>query len=376
MSGATRLERLRRAMAEAGCPAILVSQPESRRYLSGYSAPDLPPRDSAGYLLITEERQFLLTDPRTEAQAAVEAPLFELRIVGPTMRVRDVLRDLVAELRLSRVGFEADHLPYGLWQQFSAALEGIARLEPASSMIDRIRIVKDADEIGHVRAAVALNDAAFAHLVRGLAAGQTEAELAWEMERFVRAHAGAGLAFDPITVAGPNTAVPHAVPTNRPIREDELVLFDIGTKVRGYCSDMTRTICIGTVPPRLREVWQVVREAQEAAEDAARPGITGAELDAVARRVIERAGYGEAFVHGLGHGLGLEIHEPPWLTRTRGDDTLEPGMVFTIEPGVYLPGVGGVRIEDTVLLTERGVEVLTASPKKLQLAEVLRDLDG
>ncbi len=376
MTHTDRLTRLRQAMAEAACPALLVSQPESRRYLSGYAAKDLPPRDSAGYLLITEDRQFLLTDPRTEEQAAVEAPHFERRLAGPGTPMRDVLRDLVAELKLTRIGFEAGHLPYELWESFNTALDGAARLEPGPSIIDRIRMVKDPDEIETMRASIALNDAAFAHLARRLAAGQTEAELAWELERYVRTHGGEALAFDPITVAGPNTAVPHAVPSHRAIRDDELVLFDIGARVRGYCSDMTRTLCVESAPAKLREVWDVVRDAQLAAKDAVQPGMTGAEVDAVARGVIERAGYGESFIHGTGHGIGLEVHEPPWLTKTRGDDILLPGMIFSIEPGVYLPGIGGVRIEDLVLLTEHGAEVLSASPKKLQLAEVLLDLDG
>ncbi len=371
-----RLTRLRQAMAEAECPALFVSQPESRRYLSGYGAKDLPPRDSAGYLLITEDRQFVLTDPRTEEQAAAEAPHFERRIAGPSMRMRDVLHDLVAELKLTRVGFEAGHLPYAFWESFNAALEGVATLEPGPSIVDRIRMVKDPDELETMRESIALNDAAFAHLARGLAAGQTETELAWELEHFVRTHGGEGLAFDPITVGGPNTAVPHAVPSDRAIRADELVLFDIGARVRGYCSDMTRTLCLESAPPKLREIWQVVLDAQLAAKDAVRPGMKGSEVDAVARDVIERAGYGESFIHGLGHGIGLEVHEPPWITSARGDDVLLPGMVFSIEPGVYLSGLGGVRIEDLVLLTERGADVLSTSPKKLQLAEVLLDLDG
>jgi Xaa-Pro aminopeptidase len=363
-------------MVASECPAILVSQPESRRYLSGYSAKDLPPRDSAGYLLITEARQFLLTDPRTEEQAAVEAPDFERRIAGQNTRMRDVLRELVSELRLPRLGFESGHLPYAFWQSFSEGLEGVAWLEPAPNVIDPIRMVKDPDEVEALRAAIRLNDDAFNYLVHGLEVGQTEAELAWELERFVRTHGGEGLSFDPITVAGPNTAIPHAMPSDRPIHADELVLFDMGTRVRGYCSDMTRTFSVGSAPDVLREVWDVVLEAQAAARDMVRPGMTGAEVDAVARGVIERAGYGDQFVHGTGHGIGLEVHEPPWITRTRGEDVLTPGMVFTVEPGVYLPGVGGVRIEDIVLLTDRGAEVLSASPRKYQLAEVLHDLDG
>jgi Xaa-Pro aminopeptidase len=195
------------------------------------------------------------------------------------------------------------------------------------------------------------------------------------METFVRSRGAEGLAFDPITVAGPNTAIPHAVPGDRAVQENELVLFDTGAKLGGYCSDMTRTVSMGAIDLRLDEIWKVVLDAQLEAEARVRPGMTGAEVDAIARGVIERAGYGEAFIHGLGHGVGLEIHEPPWLTRSRGSMPLLPGMVFTIEPGVYLPGVGGVRIEDMLLLTENGAAILSQAPKKLQLSEVLIDLD-
>jgi Xaa-Pro aminopeptidase len=220
-----------------------------------------------------------------------------------------------------------------------------------------------------------LNDAAFAHLARTVEPGCTEQQLAWEMENFVRTHGGEDISFPPITVGGPNSAIPHAVPSARAVQDGELVLFDIGAKLNGYCSDMTRTVSLGEIPGELRDVWHVVLNAQLEATARVRPGMTGAEVDGIAREVIANAGLGERFGHGLGHGIGLEIHEPPWLTQTRGDDVLQPGMVFSIEPGVYLPGVGGVRIEDLVLLTERGAEVLCSSPKKLYLSEVLVDLN-
>lgn len=372
---AARLARLRENMARAELEGVLVSQPESRRYLSGYSATDLPPRDSAGYLLITDDRQFLLTDQRTEGQAASESPDYVLGLYGGAVRMREKLRELVVAARVGRIGFEAHHLPYGLWQEVSETLEGAACLIPASDLVDGLRALKDPDEIDALRAAVALGDAAFTHLARTLRAGSTEAQLAWEVERFFRTHGAEDVAFEPITVAGPNTAIPHARPGARPIGADELVLFDIGARVRGYCSDMTRTVCINSLPPPLSEIWQVVLESQEEAESRVRPGMTGLEVDTIAREVIERHGYGEAFVHGLGHGIGLEVHEPPWLTRSRGENVLEPGMVFSIEPGIYLPDLGGVRIEDLVLLTEAGAEVLCAAPKKLRLEEVLSDLD-
>jgi Xaa-Pro aminopeptidase len=286
-----------------------------------------------------------------------------------------MLREVVAELGLRRVGFEAHHLPYAFWQAFQESLDGVAEFVPAPPITDRLRMVKDPDELEKLRASIALNDAAFAHLARQVGEGSSERELAWELERFVRTHGGEDVSFDPITVGGPNTAMPHAVPSDRRVCADELVLFDIGAKLHGYCSDMTRTFAVGAVSPKLEEVWRVVLGGQQAAIEAVRPGMTGKEVDAVARQHIADAGYGEQFTHGLGHGVGLEIHEPPWITSSRGVDVLEPGMVFSIEPGVYLPEVGGVRIEDLVLLTEHGAEVLSRSPKQLHLTEVLRDLD-
>jgi Xaa-Pro aminopeptidase len=362
-------------MAAAEVDAVLVSQPESRRYLSGYRATDLPPRDSAGYLLITESGQFVLTDPRTEAQAAVEAPHFALRRYGGGVAARQALRDLVSEQRIKRIGFEAQHLPYALWQDFNGALEGVATLLPTPGLIDGLRAVKDEDEIAALRASIALDDQAFTHLARNLHEGRREQDLAWEVEEFIRTQGADGIAFDPITVSGPNAAVPHARPGERPIQAGELVLIDMGARLDGYCSDMTRTVGLGSVPPRLKNIWQIVLEAQLEAEAKVRPGMIGSEVDAIARSVIQRSGYGDAFVHGLGHGIGLEVHEPPWITQTKGDMVLEPGMVFTIEPGIYLPEDCGVRIEDIVLLTDQGAEVLPRSPKKLPLEEVLIDLD-
>jgi len=376
-----RLTRLRDALASAELDGIVVSQPESRRYLSGYSATDLPPRESAGYLFITDTRQYLLTDPRTSALAEAEAPAFTTVVFGAGATARDALRQVAREALPSarptgpRVGFESGHLTYAVWQAFVSALDGIADLVPAPDLVDSLRVLKDDDELAALRASIALNDAAFAHVIRNVAAGRRERDLAWEIESYYRTHGAEDVSFDPITVSGPNTAIPHAVPSDRTIRPDELVLFDIGARLGGYCSDMTRTFCIETAPDKLREVWSIVLDAQLEAEERVKPGMTGAEVDAVARGVISDAGYGDEFVHGLGHGIGLEIHEPPWISRTRGDMPLQPGMVFSIEPGVYLPGLGGVRIEDLVVLTDRGAEVLTRSPKKLQLSEVLLDLD-
>jgi Xaa-Pro aminopeptidase len=370
-----RLARLRAALVTNQLDAVLVTQPDSRRYLSGYSAADLPPRESAGALLITADHAFLLTDPRTEALAAEEAPSFTLRVYGGTNRMSAVLVQILRETGARRLGFEAHHISFATWTELTEALADVATLVPAPDLIDGLRILKDADELERLRASITLNDAAFAQVARDLRVGKRETDLAWEIEHYYRTHGAEDVSFEPITVGGPNTAIPHAKPGERPIRADELVLFDIGAKLDGYCSDMTRTVCLDRVTPELERIWHVVLEAQETAEAAARPGMTGAEVDGVARDVIARAGYGEQFLHGLGHGIGLEIHEPPWITRGRGEMVLQPGMVFSIEPGIYLRGIGGVRIEDLVLLRDDGAEVLCATPKKLRLEEVLSDLD-
>src|SRR5438093_676518 len=238
-------------MLNAELPALLVSQPESRRYLSGYSAKDIPPRESAGYLLITEERQFLLTDPRTEEQAANQAPTFELRVYRSGAPMAETLSDLVGQARVSKIGFDAGHLTYASWRTLADALGDTGELVPAPDIVDRLRMVKDPDEIEALRASIDLNEAAFAHLARTVRPGITELELAWEMENYVRTHGGEGLSFDPITVGGPNSAIPHAQPSDREVRGDELVLFDIGSLLDGYCSDMTRTVCIDSVASEL-----------------------------------------------------------------------------------------------------------------------------
>jgi Xaa-Pro aminopeptidase len=230
-------------------------------------------------------------------------------------------------------------------------------------------VVKDADELARLQVAVDVADACLASVLERLEAGVTERQLARMIEIYFLEHAD-GAAFPSIVASGPNGSVPHAVPSDRAIQRGEGITFDIGARAAGYCSDMTRTVCIGLVhDPRLRQVYDVVLEAQAAAEAAARPGMTGREVDALARDVIEQAGYGDDFSHGLGHGIGLEVHEPPSVSRARGDEPLQPGMVFSIEPGIYIPGWGGVRIEDLVVLEPTGARVLCKSPKTLELSQ-------
>jgi Xaa-Pro aminopeptidase len=348
-----RLEQLRRSLAEQELDAILISQPENRRYLSGFTG-------SAGFLLITGQRAILATDFRYFEQVGREAPDFELARIKA--RFEDLLPDLVAELGIKRLGFESEHATVYQLHRWSEAAGGVEWL-PQRQTLERIRAVKDEDELQALRRSVALTDAAFAHLLDVLEPGMTEEQAAWQIEVYMRTHGASKVAFDLIVAAGPNGALPHASASKHPIAAGEPIVIDIGCIVDGYCSDMTRTVCLGKPDSRYLEVWQIVHRAQETAEASIRAGLTGIEADALAREVIDRAGYGDNFGHGLGHGVGLAVHEMPWAS-PRNDNMLEAGMLLTVEPGIYLPGEFGVRIEDLVIIREEGVEVLTQSPKR------------
>jgi Xaa-Pro aminopeptidase len=369
MSHPQRLERLRASLATRGLDALLVSQPESRYYLSGYAGHDLPPRDSAGYLLITQQQSLLLTDPRTTAQAEQEAPDFEVVTYAAGNRGPRAVAETAARLNPHRLAFESIHLPYAIWSELRSQLSGSIELVPEHRLVDDLRVIKDAEELSQLQDAIDVLDDCFAHLLEHLEPGLTERSAARIVEQYLIEHAD-GPSFPSIVASGPNSAVPHAVPTDRAIQAGEMLKIDIGARSSGYCSDMTRTICLGSPSDsRLTEIHAIVLEAQEHAEQHVRPGMTGRQADALARDVITRHGYPDAFLHGLGHGIGLEVHERPSLSLTRGEEPLQPGMVFSIEPGIYLPGWGGVRIEDLVVLQPEGAKVLCNSPKTLVLPQ-------
>jgi Xaa-Pro aminopeptidase len=365
MSHSVRLERLRASLQAGGLDAVLVSQPESRCYLSGYTGHDLPPRDSAGYLLITQQEALLLTDPRTTAQAEQEAPDFEVITYSAGNRGPGAAAEAASRLSPRRMAFESIHLPYAIWSELRRELAESIELVPENRLVDDLRVLKDAQELSQLQDAIDVLDECLVHVLHRLEPGMTERTVARMVEQYLIEHAD-GPSFPSIVASGPNAAIPHAAPTERAIAAGEVLKIDIGARASGYCSDMTRTICLGT--PResqLGEIHAIVLEAQEHAEKHVRPGMTGREADALARDVITRAGYPNAFLHGLGHGIGLEVHERPSLSQARGEEPLQPGMVFSIEPGIYLPGWGGVRIEDLVVLEPQGARVLCHSPKSL-----------
>jgi len=352
-----RLEKLRQSLAEENLDAILVTGAENRRYLSGFTG-------SAGHLLISPDRAVLATDFRYYEQVGREAGAFELARITTTMAA--LLPELLAEGGIRRLGFEGEYMTVSELQTLNKATDGVEWV-PLKETVARLRAIKDEAEIELLRRSAALNDEALDHLTRTIRPGMTEREAAWEIEAYMRSHGASKVAFDLIVAAGPNGALPHARPGDRIIEEGQPVVVDIGCVLDGYCSDMTRTFCLGEPSAHYLEVWQIVLRAQEATLGAVRAGLSGVAADAAARDVIEAAGYGEQFGHGTGHGVGLAVHEKPRAGRL-SEDTLQPGMSLTVEPGIYLPGQFGVRIEDLVIVREDGIENLTGSPKLPVLA--------
>ena len=347
-----RLKQLRCVLPEQEVDAILVSKPENRRYLSGFTG-------SAGHLLISAADTVLATDFRYYEQVGREAPEFELVKIEKTLK--DVLRSLLPGRGIARLGFESQHVTQDQYATWADATEGVEWV-PLKDTVETLRAMKDEHEIEALRRSAALTDAAFAHMQEVIEPGMTEREVAWIIEAFMRTHGATRVAFDLIVAAGANGALPHAKAGDHVIQAGEPIVFDIGCVVDGYASDMTRTISLGQPSSKYLEVWDIVLRAQETAEAGIRAGVSGVEADALARDVIVDAGYGDFFGHGLGHGVGLAVHEGPNAS-PRSTDTLETGMALTVEPGIYLPGEFGVRIEDLVIIREEGIEILSGTPK-------------
>ena len=347
-----RLQRFREMLSTQGYEAFLVTQPENRRYLSGFTG-------SAGTLLLTAAEAYLLTDFRYVEQSRAQAPLFDIR---QYQTMTDTLAELVDLLGIRQIAFEADHVTHSDAQELAEKVP--VDWVSTTGLVSKLRWVKDEREIEHIAKAAAIADEALAEIMPMIKAGVTEREIALELEFAMKRRGSEGLAFNSIIASGPNGALPHAVPTDRRLVDGDFLVMDFGAVWQGYRSDMTRTLVIGTPTEKHREIYEITLEAQLAGLAAVAPGKTGAEVDQVSRDVITRAGYGDMFGHGLGHGVGLAIHEGPTLSK-RGQDPLAPGMVVTVEPGIYLPGWGGVRIEDLVVVTEDGCRILSSTTKEM-----------
>lgn len=356
-----RLRRLRGLMEEQELDAFFVSVPENRYYVSGYEAEDHHSTETSGYVLVTASDQYLLTDFRYEEQAKRESAGFRLVIYsqGPGT----VLRDVFTDAGCRRVGFEGHHLVFKVFREVEEALKAVSPsgvLEPFENLVEQLRVVKDAFEVERIRTSLALAERVLEDVWVSIRPGVKEKEIAWEIERLIRERGGDGISFPSIVAAGANGAMPHAVPTDREIEGGEAVTVDMGAKLDRYCSDITRTKMPDNPDPRLLEIYRIVREAQLAAQDAVRAGMNSMAVDAAARDLISGAGYGDQFGHGLGHGVGLAVHEPPGLRKSNGT-VLKENMIVTIEPGIYLPGFGGVRLENMVRVTGSGCEVLNTA---------------
>lgn len=340
-------------MSEHGMQGILISKPENRRYFSGFSG-------SAGMLLISDHGSYLLTDFRYIEQAAAETQQYD--IVRYTVNANEILAELAAKLDLTAIGFESDFATYDVFTKLTDCMPAV-HLVPIQ--MDSLRMVKDAAEITSIKKAVEIADHAFSHVLSFIKPGMSEQAVALELEYHMGKLGSEKPAFDTIIASGKRGALPHGKASQKIIELGDFVTMDFGAVYQGYHSDITRTICVGTASDKQREIYDIVLAAQLAGVQAVQPGKTGKDIDAVSRKVIADAGFGENFGHGLGHGLGLNIHEEPRLSPGSGQMILRENMAVTVEPGIYLPEWGGVRIEDTVLVKADGCQILTASSKHL-----------
>ncbi len=352
-----RLTKLRSKLVEKELDAILITKADNRRYLSGFHG-------TAGYLIITDKQAILATDFRYTEQAKTEAPDFTIYRINGSLK--DWLPGLLGNLKITRMGFEDNDITYSFHRLLRGALKkttGDIKLVPTGELVLDIRSVKEPEEIGLIAKASRITDAVFEYVEKKIKVGMTEKQIAWELEKALRERGSQSLPFDVIVGSGPNAALPHAKPSDRVINDGESIVIDMGARCQGYASDLTRTIYAGKADSKFKEIYGIVLEAQQAAIAQISQGMTGKAADAIARKVIERAGYGEEFGHSLGHGVGLAEHEMPYLS-PNSKEKLADGMVFTIEPGIYIPGWGGVRIEDTVVMEKEKIRLLTKARKQ------------
>ncbi len=358
------ISKLSAKLDEAHVDAALVTSYANVLYFSRFTG-------SSGMLLILKDSLYLLTDFRYIEQAKMESPRFNV-IEAPLEKTTEFISSVCSENGIKSIWIEDEHISFKAYRNLSDTLKA-TELVPANGTISAIRMIKTDYEISCMRRAATLADSALTYISKILKTDITEKEAAIEIEFYLKRSCGVKAAFDIIAASGYNAAFPHAQPTDRAIGTNDHVIFDFGAVVDGYRSDMTRTLIIGDPEPEIIKIYDIVLQAQLKALCALKPGVTGKEIDRIAREHIEQNGYGKYFGHGLGHGVGLNIHEAPRLSE-KSTDVLESGMVVTVEPGIYLPKIGGVRIEDMVVITEDGIENLTSSPKYLRDFKALCEL--
>lgn len=347
------LVTLREALKENALDAILVSNSYNRRYITGFTG-------SSGVAVISANDAVFITDFRYTEQAAEQVKGF--RIVKHERTIIEEVAAQVQEMNIQTLGFEKDDVTFGMYELYNEKVQ--AELKPVSGIIEKLRMIKSAEEIETLKDAAKIADDAFAHICTFIKPGVSELEVSNELEMFMRKQGATSSSFDIIVASGERGALPHGVASAKIIQSGELVTLDFGALYNGYISDITRTVAVGEPSEQMREIYEITRAAQQKALEEIKPGMTGIEADAIARDYIKSKGYGEAFGHSTGHGIGLEVHEGPALS-FRSETVLVPNMAVTVEPGIYVPGVGGVRIEDDIIITEEGNVRLTHSPKEL-----------
>lgn len=353
------IDNIRRLLAERGLDAVLISSPFNRRYLSGFSAEDHAPDESSGVLLIGADKAILFTSSVNAAWAAAEAPEFSVETWKRPWETFVANRS--RELGFKRIGFEDRNTVVSSGNALRAATDAIDWL-PLEGAIDALRALKSPDEIDELAKAIRLTDQVFAEVAKTIQTGETEREVGWRIERLTREITDGTVAFHPIVASGQHAARPHHGVTDRKIQAGEPIIIDMGVASKGYCGDLTRTLWIGEPSSRLKDVYNAVYRAHMAAVAAIKSGVATKDVDQLATDIMAEAGFRDSVLHSLGHGLGLRVHEAPSLSVNSGE-VLQNGHVVTVEPGIYIEGWGGVRIEDVVVVTENGSRVLTAAEK-------------
>lgn len=353
-----RLDAVRARMADRGIDGLLVTGEENVHYLTGVP-------DCEGWALVAERTLHLVVDGRYIEAARRDLDPALGQVLEWSRPFEEHLGALLARIGVTRLGFEADKVSVALAGRLSAALGGVALVQ-TNGFVEDLRLVKSEDEITAIRRAASIADESLRELLPRIRPGASEVDLAMELEWIMRRRGAERAAFAFIVASGPRAALPHGRASGRRLERGDAVTFDIGAVVGGYASDMTRTFLLDPVDATMAQVWEIVARAQREAVAAVRPGVTGRDVDRVARDIIAAAGYGPRFLHGTGHGVGLEIHEGPQVA-VKGETVLRPGMVVTVEPGIYIEGLGGVRIEDTVAVRPDGPEVLTRFPIQARL---------
>ncbi len=351
-----RIFCLNKLMALKHLDAILMTSPYNRRYLTGFTADDSGIDESSGAVLVTKDEIFLLTDGRYKTQAETEAGFCTIKIYKKALA--DELKKIVAKTSLKKIAFEPAYITCSMMKQIQKSLSGVVFKE-LSGELEQMRSIKDDAEAEAISRSQAAAEQVFEAMLECLRPGMTEKAVAWRILEGAFSLAD-GPSFPPIVASGPNSALPHATPTDRVLQDGEPIVIDMGVRLGGYCSDMTRTVFLGEPSPQMKEIYAIVRHAQCDAQKGIRAGMSGKEADHIARKVIEDAGYGRYFLHSLGHGVGLAIHEHPRLSPKADKIMLKQGMVVTVEPGIYIAGVGGVRLENMALVQDGGIKLITS----------------